>query len=226
VINELLAQNETDVTNEFHLHEDWIEILNRTNTPFSLSNCFISDEDDEPWKFAFPENAVVPANGYLIVWADNMNMLSGDQIHANFTLDEDGDEVYLTRNSGMQIDRIAFGEQRTDVSFARCPDGHGPFTEREFPSYASQNCIVGVEEYQSGTGTLQVFPNPSRDIIHIRNRGTEVKTLSILDITGKLIIEAAVKKEETLSIDASQWNNGLYILKTTNNESKKISIQH
>jgi hypothetical protein len=55
VINELMAKNETYITDQEGKYEDWIELYNNSAEPFDISGYYISDKADRPDKFQIPE---------------------------------------------------------------------------------------------------------------------------------------------------------------------------
>lgn len=222
VINEFLANNESDVKNEFHLNEDWIELFNTTNYDISLSNCYLSNNEDKRSKYAFPDNTIIPARSFLTVWADEMTI--GNQLHANFKLDNEGDDLYLTLFSGQAIDSKIFGEQSSDKSEGRCPDGYGLFEIMKYPSYGNYNCYVGLDENKAETNALEVFPVPSSGKITLRSKIKEAEQVKIYNLMGELITEFEFKEETSLNV--STYANGIYFIKNQNNESRKFIIQH
>ncbi|MBK9284479.1 MAG: CotH kinase family protein [Sphingobacteriaceae bacterium] len=222
VINEFLANNESDVKNEFHLAEDWIELLNTSNNTISLSNCFLSNEDDTRSKYTFPLTTTLAAKSFLIVWADNM-LLPGNQLHAPFNLDEDGGNVILTYGSGKIIDQYAYPNQAKDISSGRCPDGHGPFLSQSLPTYAQYNCVVGIGENLIQTKQLIVYPVPSDKYLNIKS-ALKSDQIHLYNINGQCILTRNITAID--QIDVSDLPNGMYFLKNRNNECKKIIIQH
>ncbi|MDE0316728.1 MAG: lamin tail domain-containing protein [Candidatus Poribacteria bacterium] len=132
VINELMADNDNTVPDPQGDYDDWLELHNRTDMALPLTGLYLSDKEDNPTKWAFPENTVIPANGYLIVWLDedhdDENATEG--LHANFKLSKGGETVMLvdTDARGNQVlDSVTFGEQETDVAYGRLPNGTGDF---------------------------------------------------------------------------------------------------
>ncbi len=132
VINELMADNDNTVPDPQGDYDDWLELHNRTDMALPLTGLYLSDKEDNPTKWAFPENTVIPANGYLIVWLDedhdDENATEG--LHANFKLSKGGETVMLvdTDARGNQVlDSVIFGEQGTDVAYGRLPNGTGEF---------------------------------------------------------------------------------------------------
>ena len=110
--------------------EDWIELENTTSTAVDLSGWFLSDEDDALQKWTFPNGTTVPANGYLVVLADNRPDLNGvgSRLHTNFKISETGEDLFLTNPSGTIVSRIvgnALPKQFTDKSFGLAANGVG-----------------------------------------------------------------------------------------------------
>lgn len=129
VINELMADNDTIFADPQGDYDDWVELHNRSSHAVRLTGMYLSDKQDEPTKWRFPENTEIPANGYLIVWLDD-DVEAPEGLHANFKLSKNGEAVLLvdTDAQGNRVlDSITFGEQAQDVAFGRLPDGSGDF---------------------------------------------------------------------------------------------------
>ena len=128
VINEFLAKNETTNTDANGEYEDWVEIYNAGSTIVQLDGFYLSDKKDEPTKFEMPAGQCIEAGGFLLVWCDGDGVedANGD-IHTNFSLNKDGEVLYLmyVEGDGMgQADAVQWkADQAPDVSAARVPDG-------------------------------------------------------------------------------------------------------
>ncbi len=118
-INEFMASNSRTVTDEHLEYDDWLELYNSHEIAINLSGYYLTDDFDEPTKWAFPE-ITIPAKTFLIVWTDD----SPEQgnFHANFKLKAAGDEIGLYYGSAF-IDSIRFDAQLPDISYGRSPDG-------------------------------------------------------------------------------------------------------
>ena len=68
----------------------------------------------------------IPANGYVIIWADEDGSQGAE--HANFKLSNFGERLILSNSDSSIIDSITYLPQVDDVSFARNPNGTGPFS--------------------------------------------------------------------------------------------------
>lgn len=121
IINEVMADNLTAYADPQGEYDDWIELRNFTDSPVDMTGRYLTDEPNNPRKWQFPSGTTIPANGYLIVWADeNGNATPG--LHASFRLSKSGETLYLTdtdANNNAILDSVTFGEQTTDLSFGR-----------------------------------------------------------------------------------------------------------
>jgi hypothetical protein len=117
-INEFLAANtqaHPDVV-DFEDYPDWIELKNPTGTAISLAGHYLSDDPLKPYKWPFPGDASIPANGFLRVWADGHDAIPGQSrprgywpwrnfttegYHTNFSLSAEGESVVLTKVAGL-----------------------------------------------------------------------------------------------------------------------------
>jgi hypothetical protein len=121
VINELMTDNAKTLADPQGAYDDWIELKNLTDSAVDLTGRYLSDEPNNPRKWQFPAGTTIPANGFLIVWADE-NGTDTPGLHASFKLSKSGEQVYLTdtdANLNAVLDSIVFGAQTTDVSYGR-----------------------------------------------------------------------------------------------------------
>ena len=113
-INEFLASNVRDFPEmyDFGDYNDWVELYNPTATSQSLDDYFLSDNLNNPLKWGFPQGSSIPANGYLLIWADDFDDAPGSiytrpswpyddyttrHYHTNFKLSKSGEEVVLAQ---------------------------------------------------------------------------------------------------------------------------------
>ncbi len=158
VINELMASNATTVQDPQGEYEDWIELHNRTNQPIDLSGYYLTDKADNPTKFKIPAGVPIPANGYLIFWADENG--SDGPTHCNFRLSADGELVLLFDTALTLVDSVTFGPQQTGKGYARVPNGAGRF-RIQAPTFAESSDIVGTHATMRPHAGLRVSPNPT-----------------------------------------------------------------
>jgi len=127
-INEWMASNSrTRLDPADGQPDDWFELYNPSHNPVDLTGYWLSDiyyEDRKP-KFQIPFGTVIPARGFLVVWADSESEQNGPgrDLHVNFGLNKGGESIYLVAPDGVAIlDSVTFGQQTTDISQGRWPD--------------------------------------------------------------------------------------------------------
>jgi hypothetical protein len=121
VINEVMASNTSTLADPQGEFDDWIELHNIADQDVDLTGRYLSDEPNNPRKWAFPVGTTIPPNGYLIVWADE-DAAATPGLHASFKLSADGEEIFLTdtdANLNAILDSVSFGAQATDRSYGR-----------------------------------------------------------------------------------------------------------
>lgn len=106
------AQSHPDIV-DFSDYPDWIELENTTDQPVSLGGWYLSDDPARPLRWALPQTTVIPAHGFLLVWADGRDAIPGqthprgywpwrsfvtEGHHANFSLSATGESVVLSRS--------------------------------------------------------------------------------------------------------------------------------
>lgn len=215
-INEIMASNSTTAADPNGEYDDWMELYNNTASNVSLANMYATDDFLNPLKWMFPSNAVIPANGYLIVWLDQDTTQPG--LHANFKLSSAGEEVQLSYASSTVIDNTTFGAIGTDMSYQRCANGTGPFSILT-PTYNAENCFVGINEVVENS-SVSIFPNPAKDYLNIVS-SEEFGTVQIFNSMGQVAETFTVNSVRSLAINTSNFANGIYFVKV--GDAQKLS---
>ena len=144
-INEVLAANAGSLKDPQGEADDWIELYNAGPQPIDCAGMYLTDDVSNPLKWQVPTGqpslTTIPANGYLIIWADGDIQDPG--LHAGFSLAADGDEVALYDRDGVTlIDYVAFDQQQADISYGRSVDRPDEWEQFGAPTPGSQNIAV------------------------------------------------------------------------------------
>jgi hypothetical protein len=86
---------------------------------------------------------------------------------------------------------------------------------------------VGLNEVNSTSTSFNVYPNPNNGAFTLQFSNTGVKTISIMDVTGRVVASASQEAREAL-IDITHLANGVYYAQVTSNgtvETVKIIKQ-
>lgn len=125
VINELMPSNSTTATDQDGEYDDWLELYNKSDEEADLSGYFMTDNENNLTRWRFPEGTVIARHAYLIVWADGD--LTQEGLHTDFKLSADGEELLLVTPDIKIAEKVEFGPQIGETSFARNPNGTGEF---------------------------------------------------------------------------------------------------
>ena len=79
VINEIMASNFSEVTDQSGEYDDWVELYNGGNSAINLNGFYLSDNENDLTKWSFP-NITIQPNDYLIVWWILLGALKVDYI--------------------------------------------------------------------------------------------------------------------------------------------------
>ncbi len=71
---------------------------------------------------------------------------------------------------------------------------------------------------------LTAYPNPATDYINLQANSHSSISYSITDIMGKVLIPFTPVVSEITRINVSAWNAGVYIVKTNDGSSRKITV--
>lgn len=125
VFNEWMADNLTTAADPGDgRFEDWFELYNAGGEAVDLSGYFLSDDPLAPRKFTIPAGVIIPANGFLVFWADeDLGQESSSEHHADFKLSRAGESLLLSAPDLTAVDSVTFAAQSADVSEGRLPDG-------------------------------------------------------------------------------------------------------
>lgn len=135
-INEVMASNGDSLQDEDGDSPDWIELYNTSDQDINLAGLCLSDGKKTLDKFVFPD-WVIPAHGYLIIFASGADIVTETEIHTSFKLSADGERVVISFG-GEILDIVSFDKQEKDVAYARTEDGNWIYTIFATPGEANQ----------------------------------------------------------------------------------------
>lgn len=217
VINEIMASNESVVADQDGEFDDWIELYNKSDQDVDLSGWYLSDNSDNFEKYRIPDGTILHAKEYLIVWADEDGKQNG--FHANFKLSASGENLYLLDSTLHIVDEMSFGEQQTDIAFARLPNGTGAFVVQK-ATFDKSNDPSATGDFASQSD-WKVFPNPAKQWVVIQTKETIEQELEISELFGNACSKFRIKGSQ--KIETSNWIPGMYFLRL-GTTTKKLFI--
>jgi len=144
-INEWMAENSGYLLNpSTGKYDDWFELFNPSATPADLTGYHLTDSLGDPFQYQIPAGYQVPANGFLLVWADDKtsaNSTNSPHLHVPFKLAKDGEAIGLFAPDGTAIDVVVFSTQTDNISEGRYPDAGSLRLFMPTPSPALPNIL-------------------------------------------------------------------------------------
>ena len=243
-VNEIVANNESIVTDEMGEFEDYVEFYNDEDEPFDLSGMTLSDYAGDPWMWTFPEGTVIPAKDFLMVWCDGDS--TDGPLHASFKLTSEGEGIWLFAREDQDrvlINHMPFPAIAEDEAYGRFPDG--ALEARKILGNPSPGSSNGAAEVLTLTidgdcpGWLDVYASgvaPGSTVAFVRGNGpgsTIISSGSVcvgteLDVAGGvgLIATAVADEFGTARISGSVPENacGLFYLQALDLETCEVTL--
>ncbi|MCK5820969.1 MAG: CotH kinase family protein [Bacteroidales bacterium] len=227
-INEVLANNQSSITDEEDQNEDWVELYNSGNEDYLLGGLYFTDNLNNPTKHQIPasmkNSLLLPSRGFTFFWADADANAGAN--HLNFKLDADKEEIGLFKvihPDTLLIDSLLFVNQIPDKSYGRFPDGSDILKEFSILTPGESNVYLHVADSQNFFD-LTLYPNPCTDRLNVKLHGIIAPDtrFEIININGQVLSELNLYDINygTTSIDVSHLLPGMYIIRVIS--SKKV----
>ena len=151
VINEIMVGNEKYCAHNGGRYYDWIELYNASDADIDLSEYTLSKELSDLGAFTLPQRTLRPGEYALVMCSGDEALSTSSYIHANFKIDNDGEELFLSKN-GNVVDSVYFSHIRDGYSFGRSNLGNGFY-----------NLSQPTPGYANGAGIRQISSAPFTD---------------------------------------------------------------
>ena len=164
-INEISASNDVFMNESFKKH-DWIELYNATSDRIDVSGMYLSDNINQPLKYALPQGTSIPARGYLVIWCDKE---TGTKLHAPFKLDnKNGSAVVLTASDRSWADTLIYNSHTGFQSVGLYPNGGSTSYIMNRPSLGKSNNRNSYDLFDRTiiSGIAALLNTPRNEIIY------------------------------------------------------------
>lgn len=199
-LNEVQPANVTGPTNNFGVRAPWVELHNPDTNSLTLAGLYLSDSYPNLTQWAFPTNAAIPANGFLVVWCDGQtNQSATNALHTSFNLAPGSGRVALARliSPGVPqvVDYLTYANLPANWSYGDFPDGQ-PFYRQEMfrftPGATNSNAAIpitiAINEWMADNSQTLVNPVSGLfdDWFELYNYGPNPVDLGGYYLTGTL----------------------------------------
>lgn len=223
-INELVASNDStsNVSDSVGDFDDWIELYNNTSSPIDLSNAYLSDNKEKLNMWKFPDNTIIKANDYLIVWADKDEEQEG--LHASFKLSKKGESVFLTNANQSIIDSVTYTELETNMAYARVPNGTGNFKKQASTFGKNNQTTTSVPKVIASK--INMYPNPTSGLVTIDFEKSDQYEIYAYALDGQKVKawrhDSSSKRQ---ILDVSDLVRGPYMLRIISRTTSAVQMQ-
>jgi hypothetical protein len=219
-INEVLAANQNDITDEFGELEDWVEIYNPNDFAVDIGGYYLTDNPENPMKWMVPDNVpdetTIPANSWILLWADEDGIQG--PLHMSFRLNNQGEDLRLYSTDGFTLaDRIVYPYIAPDESYGRVTDGNSEWIHFAETTPDASNNGAATELVELQSEDLIAFPNPAREIVNFSQQAL----FDVYSVSGRLVYRSEIAQSQ---IDCSDWPSGFYIVKAQGYKAMRLSV--
>jgi len=185
VISELLANSPGG-------DPDWIELYNTTGAAIEIGGWFLSDSNDNPFKYEIAAGTTIDPYGYLVFYEDlNFGNPNAAGCHEPFALSDTGETLYLSSTQDGVLTGYRnvedFGASETGVSFGRYykpSTGNSNFIAMQSPTPGSANAypkvgpiVISEIMYNPDWPDGGSYTNDQYEYIELHNISAEPVTL-------------------------------------------------
>lgn len=215
-VNEYSCANWKQFYDFYQGTEDWIELYNTSALPVDLSGYHLSDDEDEPTKWAFPANTVIEANGFLYVWCSGRDLKDPQgSLHTSFKMTQtknNAEHIILANPNGVILEDIEVEVTQTHQSRARFPDGSNEWRYSLEPTlggtnndaftaiaYAARPVLSQPAGFYTGSVTVAISTTEPNAVVRYTLDGTEPNTNSPVYTQPIEVTQTTVVKATTFS---------------------------
>ena len=203
VVNEVCPDPRLGIPDQDGEIVDWVELKNNTDHTISLTGYYLSDKENKPMKWRFPDGASIPAGGYYLVFCSGKNTLQENGIpHTSFSISAERETVVLSDSRGRLVDRVSIENVPEDYSYGRSDVGDWRLFQLTSPGQANNAAGqarseeiyraynptgVIISEVTASNDTIGIGPTiATTDFVELYNSSTETVDLSGYGLSDSL----------------------------------------
>jgi hypothetical protein len=175
VINELQNKNYQTVSDEDGDYEDWLEIINTSSQSIDLTGYGLTDDQNEPYQWIFPDMEIAPSEIILIFLSGKNRDNADSELHTNFSL-SDSEELMLSSPDFSETDIIPPVSLLRDISYGRTLDSQlayfgipspgAPNLSQAFSGFCDPPEMSHTSGFYESSFELSITAEPGYEIIY------------------------------------------------------------
>jgi len=213
IINEFSAANMSDYPDNYGEFEDWIELYNAGTNAVDLGGWFLSDNINNPDKWAFPAGVTIGPGEHLVVFCSDRDEVTSGFVHAGFKLTQTKNEyVFLSDPAQNTADIIQITDpNQMNHSRGRVVDGDpnwgvflnptpGAPNAGAFSGYAPKPIFNVAPGFYDGPVTVSIQDIPGA-VIRYTTDGSEPNMTSAVYTSPLTLSQTTVVKARAFPAD-------------------------
>ena len=145
-IQEVVSWNDEGLKDHTGKTPDWIELANISRLSIDLAGYSLSDDPEEPLKWAFASGTLAPGESIVVFASGQPERSSGAEIHAGFRLASSGESLVVTGPDGAINDTVeVWATTLADVSQGRLLEAPAQWRFFAEPTPGESNSAEGFD---------------------------------------------------------------------------------
>ena len=172
-INEWLADNAATLPDPADgRFQDWIELFNAESARLHLGGFSLTDRPANSNRSVIPGGTWIEPHGFILIWADGQPAQNqpGRDLHVDFSLNKDGEDLALFAPDGQLVDSLTFGLSTSDASEGRWPDGAGTPRHLWWPTPGTTNVVFEILAISASTAPAMQWPTRTSHVYRVEFR--------------------------------------------------------
>ena len=174
------------------------------------SDCIVMTSDSQLSDMYFPGGHVAPnfdiTNDWIIDSNSVSNLTRTVVATRPFSTGDSKDFIFTDTTNNLNF-IWAYSSTPSYILFSHGGDNYGG-------GVAVFNDLGGVQDFSPNNRNVAIYPNPSNNIWNFKTNSTEMTSIAITEITGKVVFTKAISVNE-YSVNASDFSNGMYFATVT-----------
>ena len=188
IINEYMTSNKYSIPDSDGERCDWVEIKNTGSNPVNLHGYGLSDSEDDPRKWSFPDKELGAGEVQIVFLSGKNKVTSNGELHASFRLSTSDPQLMLLDEHGKIVDSVTPEDLNGSVSKGRNVDQPDAWLYYPVSTPGTDNTLKGFDNLADAENALpdvyisevkSINPDHSADWIELYNSSSKS-----VDLTG------------------------------------------
>jgi len=199
--NEYSASNLNQFNDAYNKFEDWVELYNASDVPVDISGWHLSDRENKPYKWKFPQGTTIGANDFAVFYCSGRDTLD----HTNFKLSQTkGNEfLILSKPDETIVESFPLALTLLGHSNAKNIDGDGSWMICTDPSFIKSNTNSFFFERYTAAPTINMEAGFYDGTIEVSATNHEPNSVLHYTLDGTLPTLSSPVYDSTLVIDTT-----------------------